>query len=208
MADFCLYFGTFYFKLVLILKQFCKIMPFISFQAYSKQICLWKTVLSNIFVYNIQARTILNKTNKKHQELILRSCAVLNSLKDFHIISQFRDGCNVTLGMKTEHKHTWGLSWRVHSNCWSAFKKKKTPRIQIEMQNMPVETSSLCARVHAQESEYQCVRGLSSLQGNLQVGQRSVHFIHLLLTVVHVIVWRHDGQLVDVILKMKRVIQN
>lgn len=125
MADFCLYFGTVYFKLVLILKQFCKIMPFISFQAYSKQTsCLWKTVLSNIFVYNIQARTILNKTNK-HQELILRSCAVLNSLKDFHIISQFRDGCNVTLGMKTEHKHTWGLSWRVHSNCWSALKNKK-----------------------------------------------------------------------------------
>lgn len=48
---------------------------------------------------------------------------------------------------------------------------------------------------------YQWVRRLSSLQSNFQVWQGGVHLIHLFLTVVHVVVWRHDGELVDVVLR-------
>ena len=47
---------------------------------------------------------------------------------------------------------------------------------------------------------YQRVGGLASLQGDLQVRQGGVHLVHLLLTVVHVVVRGHDGQLVDVVL--------
>lgn len=51
---------------------------------------------------------------------------------------------------------------------------------------------------------YQCVGGLSSLQSDLQVRQGCVHLIHLLLAVIHVVVWRHDRQFVDVVLREKK----
>lgn len=51
---------------------------------------------------------------------------------------------------------------------------------------------------------YQCVGCLSSLQSNLQVWQGCIHLIHFLLAVIHVVVWRHDWQLVDVVLRKRK----
>lgn len=51
---------------------------------------------------------------------------------------------------------------------------------------------------------YQRVGGLPSLQSDLQVRQGGVHLVHLLLAVVHVVVRRHDGQFVDVILRERK----
>lgn len=51
---------------------------------------------------------------------------------------------------------------------------------------------------------YQGVGRLASLQRDLQIGKGSVHLVHFLLAVVHVVVRRHDGQLVDVVLAGER----
>lgn len=61
-----------------------------------------QTLMSSIiFVNSIQACIIL----ETHTILTKKLCWV-NSLKDFHIVSQFRDGCNVALGRKMKHRQS------------------------------------------------------------------------------------------------------
>lgn len=59
--------------------------------------------LPSLFITNLATMShIIALYNIK--KCTLRNWAVLNSLKDFHIIGQFRDGCNVTLGMKRKNR--------------------------------------------------------------------------------------------------------
>lgn len=77
-------------------------------------------------------------------------------------------------------------------------KQRKKEEREKEKQTTGVELQHTSC---GDRGPYQRVGGLPSLQGDLQVGQGRVHLVHLLLAVVHVVVRRHDGQLVDVVLR-------